>query len=162
MTARQILWHLRSATDVIVMLHFSCNQLCSFIIPYAWDGFWYKLSSSSKGWELYVVLHSTLISVIWSTSSHADTFLALSYSMPSQHMTVHSSNKMLNPVLQVKFCFQLHLSSSFECHVAPRWKLGTGWSLQVCEQALEPARWRSWLSTLLLISLGARHYLLFQ
>lgn len=139
-----------------LMLHFSCYQLCSFIIPCAWDAFWQKFSFSSKGWELHVLLHSTQMSINWATNAHSvfASFL-LPLTQPSQHLGTptyfqncpYTINKM-----SVEFWFQTHLIAPLNAMWCPgeaehKLKLGGLWMV------LEPPRWRSLPSTSLLIPL---------
>lgn len=145
------------------MLHFSCNQLCSFIIPCAWDAFWQKSSFSSKGWEIHVLLHSTWMSTIWATNADSvfGSFL-LPLGLPSQHLGTpvnfrdcpHTISK-----IRFEFWFQSHLSSSLECNVVARWSwakakpcgsVNRWWTLLGRDHYPPLHSWSLWSMTLLL------------
>ena len=97
-------------------------------------------------------------------------FLSTPISLPSQHTDTptycHDCPYIINKMI-VESCLQgqiLLLVTSEQLpwmQCSAQVKLGISWMLQMCEQGLEPPRWRSLRSASLLIPLGAWHFLLF-
>lgn len=70
-------------------------------------------------------------------------FFLLPLALPSQHLgtpTYFDDCPYIINKMRAQFWFQSHLSSSLECNVV---KLSISWTLWVCDQELEPPRWRS-------------------